>query len=137
LEDSDKKIVIDAMEIKKYTENEIVIQQGDSGDELYIVCSGELTCSKIFEGNTEETFLKKYIKGEVFGELSLLYNTPRAASIKSNNSSVLFCLDRDTFNNIVKTASMKKREKYESFLKEVKLFKTLDVYEICKLSDAL
>ena len=47
--------------------------------------TGELKCVKLFSGNTEDTFLKTYYSGEVFGELSLLYNTPRAASIIANN----------------------------------------------------
>jgi len=57
--------------------------------------------------------LKTYKAGESFGELSLLYNAPRAATIKATSKSVCFALDRATFNNIVKDASVKKREKFE------------------------
>ncbi len=39
---------------------------------------------------------------KAFGELALLYNAPRAASIICKTKCVLFKLDRDTFNNIVK-----------------------------------
>lgn len=48
------------MEIKDYQPGEFVIKQGDDGQELYIVQSGELSCSKLFSGKTEETFLKTY-----------------------------------------------------------------------------
>jgi len=41
----------------------------------------------------------------VFGELALLYNAPRAASIKAESACALWALDRNTFNNIVKEAS--------------------------------
>lgn len=44
--------------------------------------------------------------GESFGELALLYNAPRAATIKVKTAAVLFCLDRATFNNIVKFATV-------------------------------
>ena len=54
------------------------------------------------EGQTESTFLKDYQPGEVFGELCLLYNTPRAASIVATSDCVLFSLDRKTFNHIGK-----------------------------------
>lgn len=40
------------MEIKHYNEEEYVIKQGDDGDELYIVSSGKLACTKIFSGNS-------------------------------------------------------------------------------------
>jgi len=50
--------------------------------------------------------LKNYQSGEVFGELALLYNAPRAATITANEDCLLWCLDRATFNNIVKKAAM-------------------------------
>jgi cAMP-dependent protein kinase regulator len=72
--------------------------------------SGSLKCEKIFAGNTEPTFLKNYEPGEAFGELALLYNAPRAATIIANETSVLWGLDRATFNHIVKDSAAKKRE---------------------------
>ena len=55
----------------------------------------------------------------MFGELALLYNAPRAATITADEESTLFSLDRETFNAIVKEASQKKREQYEDFLTTV------------------
>ena len=72
-----------------------------------------------------------------FGELALLYNAPRAASIKAKTECVAWSLDRDTFNNIVKDASMRKREKYENFLKSIELLESMDPYERSKIADAL
>ena len=77
---------------------------------LYVVESGELSCFKLFPGKSEETFLKKYQPGEAFGELALLYNAPRAATIIADTESVLWSLDRQTFNHIVKDAANRKRE---------------------------
>jgi len=80
--------------------------------------------------------LKRYDPGEAFGELALLYNAPRAATITANEPCVLWKLDRDTFNHIVKDASQKRREKYEAFLESVPIFKTMEPYERSKLADA-
>jgi cAMP-dependent protein kinase regulator len=52
-----------------------------------------------------DTYLKTYESGESFGELALLYNAPRAASIKAKNTCNLYELDRETFNHIVKDAA--------------------------------
>lgn len=81
----------------------MVITEGEDGDVLYVLESGELDCSKILDG--KDTYLKTFKPGDVFGELALLYNAPRAASIKSKTESLLWVLDRSTFNNIVKEAS--------------------------------
>jgi len=94
LDDGEKKIVCDAMEEKKCFKNEVVIKEGDEGDSLYVVAAGTLSCTKIFKGNTEPTFLKRYEAGEAFGELALLYNAPRAATIFSDDESIIYALDR-------------------------------------------
>jgi cAMP-dependent protein kinase regulator len=62
---------------------------------------------KVFVKGDPPTHLKVYQPGESFGELSLLYNAQRAASIKAKTDSVLFALDRATFNNIVKESAIK------------------------------
>jgi len=129
LDANEMNVVVDAMEEKKCFKNEQVIKEGDEGDCLYVVGQGTLSCTKIFKGNSDPTFLKQYQPGEAFGELALLYNAPRAATITSDAESILYVLDRATFNHIVKDAAIRKKEKYEVFLKTVKLLETLDDYE--------
>ena len=71
-----------------------------------MVEDGVLTCTKYMQPtDAKETFLKEYTQGESFGELALLYNAPRAATIvcKSPTCS-LWSLDRGTFNHIIKRA---------------------------------
>lgn len=104
---------------------------------LYVVDSGELDCYKKFGPDQPDTYLKTYLPGESFGELALLYTTPRAASIKAKTECVLFSLDRECFNHIVKDAACRKREQYETFLSNVELLNTMDSYERLKIADAL
>lgn len=136
LDENEKNVVIDAMDELKFSINDVVIKQGDHGDCLYVVDTGNLVCTKIFPGNTEPTFLRRYQPGEAFGELALLYNAPRAATITANENCVLWKLDRETFNHIVKDAASRKREKYENFLSTVSIFSTMEPYERAKLADA-
>lgn len=137
LEDHDLDVIIKAMEQRNYAQNQQVIKQGDDGEELFIVASGKLKCEKVFPNQTTPTFLKFYSVGEVFGELALMYNAPRAASIYAVEPSTAFSLDRGTFNHIVKSAAIKKRETYEQFLKKVEILAELENYERAKICDCL
>lgn len=136
LDEGEKNIVIDAMEECKVAASTEIIKEGDQGDCLYVIGSGTLSCQKIFPGKTDPTFLKQYQPGEAFGELALLYNTPRAATIIANDDCVLYKLDRDTFNHIVKDSAQRRRDKYEEFLTKVPIFETMEPYERSKLADA-
>ena len=138
LEAKDLEIVIGAMEEKRFKSGDDVIVQGEQGDCLYFVESGNLDCYKQFAKGEKPILVKKYQPGDSFGELALLYNAPRAASIKAvSNEVITWVLDRETFNNIVKDAAQKKREKYENFLKKVEILSTIEPYELMQISDAI
>ncbi|EER18890.1 cAMP-dependent protein kinase regulatory subunit, putative [Perkinsus marinus ATCC 50983] len=137
LDNNDFAIVVDAMKEETVSAKERVINQGDDGDFLFVVESGELEVYKKFPGDEEEKMLKVCEVGDVFGELALLYNVPRAASVEAKTDCTLLRLDRETFNHIVKDAAAHKRERYESFLKSVPLLNSMDAYERSQIADAL
>ena len=138
LEPKDLQVVINAMEEKRFKKGENIITQGDNGDCLYFVESGNLNCFKKFQSEPEPKLVKHYQPGDSFGELALLYNAPRAATITAESDEVItWVLDRETFNHIVKEAAQKKREKYENFLKKVEILSTIEPYELMQISDAL
>jgi hypothetical protein len=106
LDENELETVVNAFEEKRFKAGEPVITQGEQGEVVYLVDTGELDCSKIFKKGDPSTYLKTYKPGESFGELALLYNAPRAATIQAKTDVVLWALDRATFNNIVKEAAM-------------------------------
>lgn len=106
LEENELNTVINAFDEKKFKAGEAVINQGEQGDCLYLVEQGNLDCYKTFNKEEGRKWLKLYNPGEAFGELALLYNAPRAATIISKTDSILWALDRETFNHIVKDAAM-------------------------------
>jgi cAMP-dependent protein kinase regulator len=101
-----------------------------------------LECYKATVDEKNEKVLKgkkvfTYGVGGVFGELALMYNAPRAASIYSVGKSVLLSVDRDTFNHIVKNATIEKRKRFDGFLDKIEILSTLDSYEREKICDCL
>ena len=60
LDEREFAIVVDAIEEVKVQPNDVVIKEGDQGDCMYVLESGTLNCTKVFKGQTQPTFLKKY-----------------------------------------------------------------------------
>uniref|UniRef100_A0A4W4E9H5 Cyclic nucleotide-binding domain-containing protein n=1 Tax=Electrophorus electricus TaxID=8005 RepID=A0A4W4E9H5_ELEEL len=72
-----------------------------------------------------------------FGELALMYNTPRAATIVATSTGALWCLDRLTFRRIIVKNNAKKRKMYEAFIETLPLLTSLEVSERMKVVDVL
>jgi cAMP-dependent protein kinase regulator len=132
----EKEIVADAMQEKIFEAGDRIIEQGDDGEAMFVVEEGQVNCYKR-QPEGEDKLVKQCRAGDAFGELALLYNCPRAASVKSHERSVLWQLDRETFSHIVRGSANKRRERYEDFLKKVPVLKTMESYELSLLCDAL
>jgi cAMP-dependent protein kinase regulator len=96
-------IIVDAMEEKIIEKDVRIINQGDDGNVMWIIEEGTLECSKLIDG--VEKVVKTCARGDIFGELALLYNCPRAASVSSRDRCVLWELDRDTFRQVCEDAA--------------------------------
>ena len=126
--ETDFKVILDAVEeVKEVQPETFIITEGDAGDCLYIIEAGKFYAKKNIYDTApdgtktlkEQKIVKECGPGDAFGELALLYSTPRAASVVAAETSVVWKLDRATFNAIVKDGAMKQREKREAFLKNV------------------
>ncbi|KAL0487435.1 cAMP-dependent protein kinase type I regulatory subunit [Acrasis kona] len=131
LENEDKKVVFDAMAEKNVEKGDVIIQQGDEGDLFYVVDSGD--CDIIINDKK----VGVYHDGDSFGELALIYGTPRAATIKATTDVKLWHIDRTTFRTILMGQTMNRRKLYEDFLRNVEILKTIDDYERLTIADAL
>lgn len=121
-----------------------VITQGDAGDYFYIVEKGDFDIHINESGSVQpgpEGIGRKVTTigpGGSFGELALMYNAPRAATVISTEpGSLLWYLDRVTFRRILMDSAFARRRMYESFLNEVPLLSGLAPYERSKIADAL
>ncbi|KAF5847578.1 hypothetical protein GGP41_000275 [Bipolaris sorokiniana] len=144
LDDDQSSMVLGALHEKPIPTKGIkVIQQGDVGDYFYVVekgsfdiyvnQSGKLEAGAEGAGNKVGTVGP----GGSFGELALMYNAPRAATVTSTEPSTLWALDRITFRRILMDSAFQRRRMYEGFLEEVPLLSTLTPYERSKIADAL
>ena len=93
------KILIKSIHHRVYQPNENIFMQGDPGIGLYIIEDGEVLISQKSESN-QNFDLVRFGKGDFFGELALLDDTPRSASaiaLKETKVGVIFRPELDEF----------------------------------------
>lgn len=62
-----------------------------------------------------------------FGELALMYNMPRAATVQAESEGTLWAMSRVTFRRVVLKNAFKKRQMYEKLIDSVPMLKSLEV----------
>lgn len=102
--------------------------QGGIGDFFYVVETGALDVFVSRNGGPRVK-VTDYGPNGSFGELALMYNAPRAATVVSTKPCTLWALDRVTFRRILMENTSRKRRMYEEFLEDVKLLADLEPYE--------
>ncbi|KAH9417102.1 protein kinase, cAMP-dependent, regulatory subunit type 1 [Dermatophagoides pteronyssinus] len=131
LDDSQRTDVFNAMFPVHHKAGEFIMRQGDEGDNFYIIDEGTV------EVYVNDQLVSAVSEGGSFGELALIYGTPRAATIQAKTNVKLWAIDRDTYRRILMGQFIKKRKMYEEFLSKVKILESLDYYERLTVADAL
>ncbi|KAF4094792.1 cAMP-dependent protein kinase type II-beta regulatory subunit [Onychostoma macrolepis] len=127
--------VLDAIFEKVVVTGEHIIDQDDDGDNFYVIERGTFDIMLKVEGTTRT--VGSYDNRGSFGELALMYNTQRAATIIATSPGALWCLDRLTFRRIILKNNAKKRKMYEAFIGTLPLLTSLEVSERMKVVDVL
>ncbi|CAM9335494.1 unnamed protein product, partial [Sphacelaria rigidula] len=132
--------VKDAMFLVEHQPGDVVIRAGDAGDNFYLIDQGTFEVF-IKKGDTEAKVRNPCVKtmgsGESFGELALMYSTPRTATCKAVSKSRLWALDRISFKVILQATTTARRAQHKSFLERIPILEQLTEYEILTIADAL
>ncbi|XP_051544604.1 cAMP-dependent protein kinase type II-alpha regulatory subunit-like [Myxocyprinus asiaticus] len=135
LEEEQMEEVLDAMFEKVVKKGEHVINQGEDGDNFYVIERGSFNILITIDG--KEIVVGTYKNHGSFGELALMYNTPWVATIIAASLGALWCLDRMTFQRIIGRNNAKKRKLYEVLIESHPTLSSLEPAEKMKLVDVL
>lgn len=119
MDDEQRSNVISSMWCETIKAGTSVITQGEFGDAFYVVKSGHFEIFVKSEGSEESVKVNEATTGGTFGDLALMYNAPRAATVTATVDSEVWAVDRFTFRRNLMIVSEKKIEEYEGFLREV------------------
>lgn len=78
---------------------EVLIREGDPGDALYVIVEGEFEIVKL--SGSSEVVIAHRGAGEVIGEMSLLDNEPRSATVRALTPGRLFKIDQGSFDKLL------------------------------------
>uniref|UniRef100_A0A8C9ZV92 cGMP-dependent protein kinase n=1 Tax=Sander lucioperca TaxID=283035 RepID=A0A8C9ZV92_SANLU len=131
LEPQHMREMVDCMYEKVYTEGQLVIQEGEPGNYLYVLADG------LLEVIQNGKLLGEMRPGTAFGELAILYNCKRTATVKAVSQSHIWALDRQTFQTIMMRTTQARHEEYFSFLRSVSLLQGLPEEKLAKVVDCL
>eukprot|EP00814_Leptocylindrus_danicus_P010183 CAMPEP_0116016618 /NCGR_PEP_ID=MMETSP0321-20121206/7583_1 /TAXON_ID=163516 /ORGANISM="Leptocylindrus danicus var. danicus, Strain B650" /LENGTH=743 /DNA_ID=CAMNT_0003486701 /DNA_START=176 /DNA_END=2407 /DNA_ORIENTATION=- len=126
-----RKTFIDAMQEETARAGDEIIKQGDIGDYFYILEQGDV--SFLVDGKEVGTAGRR----AVFGELALLYDTPRAATVNALTDCKLWKIDQKTFRYIMVASTQGEDQKTYATLRKVTLFESLPPDFFVKLSSAM
>ncbi|MFH1729270.1 MAG: cyclic nucleotide-binding domain-containing protein [Pseudomonadota bacterium] len=81
--------------IKEVKEDDIIVHEGEDGNEFYFIVEGEFSVSK--KEDTEEKNITTLKPGEYFGELALIMSEPRNATVKATGFGKVISIDKSGF----------------------------------------
>ena len=121
------------LEAGQVAAGEVVIQEGDAGDAFYLVGEGDVAA---YKQNCAEA-VATYGPGDSFGELALMYDCPRQATVKCITEAKLYKLGRIHFRNLVSSYMTKSKAGLEKQLSNIALLRGLQEEELKQLADAM
>jgi len=81
---------------------EVLLREGDPADALFIVVRGEVRVSRERDQSDHSQFLARLVEGQFFGEIGLLQNAPRNATVRSGpNGAEVLRLDRSVVDALL------------------------------------
>lgn len=127
--------VLNAMFMRTVLPDEDIIEQHEDGDNFYVIDSGkfEAKIDDVVSGNKKVVMV--YDNEGFFGELALMYNSPRSATVTAVTEGILWTLSRQSFRKYVLNRAAKRRRAFDELLHSAPILKDLTPYQRALLAD--
>ena len=102
LNDAQLEHLLDFMELQRVAQWSVVVRQGDPGDAMFLILSGELRARTLM--GDRETILATFGPGDFFGDMSLFDHGPRSADVVANADSTVLRISVAAFDRLTREA---------------------------------
>ena len=99
--ETELEVIAKAGEVKQVASGQNLIDEGGAGHSAYVVLSGDGDVYKTGPDTGKEHHLAKVEAGQILGEIGLLLEHSRSATIKAGEDFVVFELSQDAFNTLL------------------------------------
>ena len=96
---ADREALAQRLRERTLRKGQILLREGEQGDEMFIVRRGMMIISKRVTGNVEQV-LARAGPGDFFGDMSLFDRSPRSATISAETDATLLVLDPENLRRL-------------------------------------
>jgi signal transduction histidine kinase len=91
-------------QINQYSTDKVLCHENALEDTFYLILNGQVQVTKVIN-NIQDRLLKTLGPGDFFGEMALIHNAPRAATVKSVTPLVVLEINKEAFDRVLKHSS--------------------------------
>ena len=99
--DTDLEAIAMLLIERRFPKHKTIVEEGLPGDYMYVIREGQVKVTKL-SGDGREKILELFGPGSFFGEMSLLDNSPRSASVKTLAETRILALSRSDFLGVLR-----------------------------------
>lgn len=132
LEEAQVREIVLCMDLKTFKQGDDVIKEGDSGSALFVLNKGSL---QVRQG--EKVLGKPLGPGMLFGELAILYNCTRTASVRALEDVEVWSIERTIFQAVMKRTGTMRRDEHFLFLRSVGIFSGFSKDKLYKIGEVV
>jgi cAMP-dependent protein kinase regulator len=101
LSNVERDAIVKEMDVETHEEGSVIINEGDPGESMYVVASGEVKVYTRGAGKSGTLYLARLGEGDFFGEVSVLSGKPRTATITASQRTELLRLDKAKLDGVL------------------------------------
>lgn len=96
--------LINRSQVRNYVKGIVLTHEGEVESKFYILLDGRVSVTKTIN-NIEQRYLKELDAGDFFGEMALIHNAPRAATVTTLEPVTVLEIDREDFDRVLRNSS--------------------------------